>query len=328
MEKFKLGIIGTGWIADQMAKTIAGMDEVELYAVASRNIKTAQKFQAAHGVTKAYGSYEEMVQDDLVQLVYVATPHSHHYDNVMLCFDYKKPVLCEKAFTATAWQAEEIIERAHKENIFVTEAIWTRYMPLSKTINETIESGIIGTPKMISANLCYPNIDKPRMYLPELAGGALLDLGVYTLNFAAMIFGSDIEKTISTCMLTETGVDSQNNITLHYTDDRMAVLTSSNLVKSDRQGIISGEKGHIIVENINNPQSLTIVDNDYQVVKTIKCPKQITGYEYQVYASMEAIRAGKIECADMPHEETLRIMRQMDELRKEWNVLYPWDRNN
>lgn len=326
MEKFKLGIIGTGWIADQMAKTVNGMNEVELYAVASRNIETARKFQESHGVTKAYGSYEDLVKDEAVELVYIATPHSHHYENVMLCLDYKKPILCEKAFTATAWQAEEIIERAHKENVFITEAIWTRYMPLSKTINETIESGIIGMPKVITANLCYPNIERPRMYLPELAGGALLDLGVYTLNFAAMIFGTDIEKTVSSCMLTDTGVDSQNSIILHYSGKRMAVLTSSNYVKSDRQGIISGDKGHIIIENINNPQSMTIVDNDYQVIKTVKCPKQITGYEYQVYASMEAIREGKIECNDMPHEETIRIMRQMDELRKEWNVRYPWDK--
>ncbi len=326
MEKFKLGIIGTGWIADQMAKTVNVMKDVELYAVASRNIETAIKFQKLHGVTKAYGSYAELVKDDNVQLVYVATPHSHHYDNVMLCFDYRKPVLCEKAFTATAWQTEEIVERAHKENIFVTEAIWTRYMPLSKTICETVTSGIIGSPKLLTANLCYPNIEKPRMYLPELAGGALLDIGVYTLNFAAMVFGTDIERTVSSCMMTNTRVDSQNNITLHYSGERMAVLTSSNFVKSDRQGIISGEKGHIIVENINNPQSMTIVDNDYQVIKNVRCPKQITGYEYQVYASIEAIRSGKIECSDMPHEETIRIMRQMDELRKEWNVRYPWDK--
>lgn len=326
MTKFKLGILGTGWIADQMAKTVNGTADIELYAVASRKIETAEAFQKTHNATKAYGSYEELVSDPEVQLVYIATPHSHHYENVMLCLDHKKPVLCEKAFTATAWQAEEIIERAHRENIFVTEAIWTRYMPLSKTIKETVDSGIIGTPKMVSANLCYPNISKPRMYLPELAGGALLDLGVYVLNFAAMIFGTDIQSTTSSCMLTDTGVDSQNSIVLHYSGDRMAVLFSSNLVKSDRQGIISGDKGHIIVENINNPESMTIVDNDYQVIKKIPCPKKVTGYEYQVYSSIAAINAGKIECDEMPHAETLRIMHQMDELRKEWGVKYPWDK--
>jgi len=326
MNRFKIGIIGTGWIADKMAITINGMPEVELYAVASRNKETAEKFAVEHGVTKSYGSYLDLVEDPNVELVYIATPHSHHYENVMLCLDHRKPVLCEKAFTATAWQAEEIIAKAHKENVFITEAIWTRYMPLSKTIVETMKSGIIGTPKMIMANLCYPNIDRPRMYLPELAGGALLDLGVYCLNFVAMVFGSDILRTQSSCVLTETGVDSQNSITLHYSGDRLAVMTSSNLVKSDRQGIISGDHGHIIVENINNPQSMTIVDDDYNVVKTVRCPEQITGYEYQVYASIEAIKAGKIECPDMPHAETLRIMHQMDELRKEWGVKYPWDR--
>ena len=321
-----IGIIGTGWIADQMATTVKGMNEAVLYAVASRKQETADAFKQKYGFQKAYGSYEELVKDDDVNLVYIATPHSHHYENAMLCLEHRKPVLCEKAFTATAWQAEELIEKAHKENVFITEAIWTRYMPLSKTIVETANSGIIGTPKMLTANLCYPNIDKPRMYLPELAGGALLDLGVYTLNFAAMAFGTDIVKTESSCMLTPTGVDSQNSIILHYSDERMCVLTSSNLVKSDRQGIISGDKGHIIVENINNPDRMTIADNDYQVIKTVDCPKKITGYEYQVYASMEAIKAGKIECDDMPHEETIRIMRQMDELRKQWGVVYPWDK--
>ena len=326
MEKFKLGILGTGWIADKMAITVAGMPEVELYAVASRNKETAEKFAVEHGATKSFGSYEELVEDPEVELIYIATPHSHHYDNAMLCLSHHKPVLCEKAFTATAWQAEEVIAKAHEENVFITEAIWTRYMPLSKTIIETMNSGIIGTPKMVSANLCYPNIDRPRMYLPELAGGALLDLGVYCLNFAAMAFGSDIVKSVSSCVMTDTGVDSQNNINLHYTNDRFAVLTSSNLVKSDRRGLISGDHGHIIVDNINNPERMIVVDDDYQVIKTVECPKKITGYEYQVYASMEAIRAGKIECPDMPHAETLRIMHQMDDLRKEWGVKYPWDR--
>ena len=326
MEKIRVGIIGAGWIAHKMAQALAPLSDAKVLAIASRSEQKAREFADEYGIERAYGSYEELVSDPDVDLVYVATPHSHHYPHARLALEHDKPVLVEKAFTANAREAEELLRIAKERKVFITEAIWTRYMPLSKTIKETVDSGIIGTPKMISANLCYPNIDKPRMYLPELAGGALLDLGVYTLNFAAMIFGTDIEKTVSTAMMTDTGVDSQNNITLHYTNDRMAVLTSSNLVKSDRQGIISGDKGHIIVENINNPERMTIVDNDYQVIKVVDCPKKVTGYEYQVYASMEAIRAGKIECPDMPHEETIRIMRQMDELRKEWDVRYPWDR--
>ena len=160
----------------------------------------------------------------------------------------------------------------------------------------------------------------------HIAGGALLDLGVYTLDFAAMAFGTDIVRTTSSCILSDTGVDKQNSITLEYADGKMAVLCSSLTAKSDRQGIISGDKGFMIVENINNPQKVTIYDQDYQMTAVYECPKQITGYEYQVYASIEALENGWLESPYMPHQETLRIMQQMDELRKAWGVNYPSDK--
>lgn len=325
----KVGILGTGWIAERMAVTINGMApdrEIEAYAVASRTQEKASSFAKEWKIKTAYGSYEELVKDPQVDLVYIATPHSEHYDNALLCINAGKPVLCEKAFTACAWQAEEIFRLAHERKVFVTEAIWTRYMPFSQTIIDLVKSGIIGEPAMLTANLCYPNIDRPRMYLPELAGGALLDLGVYTLNFAAMIFGTDIQSTVSTAIITKTGVDASSSIILNYSGNRQAVLTSSNLAKSDRHGIISGSKGHIIVDNINNPNHLDVYGNDYQLLKSLDCPKQITGYEYQVYACKEALEKGLIESPYMPHEESVRIMRQMDELRLQWGVKYPWDK--
>lgn len=326
---FKVGILGTGWIAEKMAITINGMHtdrHIEAYAVASRSQEKADKFAKEWKFAKAYGSYEALVNDENVDLVYIATPHSEHYDNAMLCLNAGKPILVEKAFTACAWQAEEIIRVAHEKKIFVTEAIWTRYMPFSKTINDLALSGFIGEPKVLTANLCYPNIDLPRMYRPELAGGALLDLGVYTLNFAAMVFGTDIKSTVSSAIMTETGVDASSSIILNYSDGRQAILTSSNLVKSDRHGIISGSKGHIVVDNINNPNHFDVYTDDYKLVRSEDCPKQITGYEYQVYACKEAIEQGLIESPYMPHEETIRIMKQMDALRKEWGVKYPWDK--
>ncbi|MCQ2376072.1 MAG: Gfo/Idh/MocA family oxidoreductase [Salinivirgaceae bacterium] len=324
-KNFRIGIMGTGWIAEKMAITVAGLQDVELYAVASRSQERANEFAATWHFTKAYGSYEQLVNDPEVDLVYIGTPHSEHFDNMMLCLSAYKPILCEKAFTATARQAEQVINEAHKRNVFVSEAIWTRFMPLSHKIIELANSGIIGTPNQVSANLCYPNIERPRMYLPELAGGALLDLGVYCLNFAAMIFGSDIEETSSSAMMTKTGVDAANSITLKYSNNRMAVLWSSNLTKSAREGIISGENGHLIVENINNPQSVSIFNNDYQLVEKINCEPQITGYEYEVLASMEAIKNKQLVTPFMSHDETIRIMRQMDELRTAWGVVYPWD---
>lgn len=325
MDAVKIGIIGTGWIAEKMAITLMGMKGVEACAVASRQLQTARDFAGKWGVTRAYGSYEEMLADEQVELVYIATPHSHHYDHARMSLLHGKAVLCEKAFTANARQAEELLNLAKEKNLFITEAIWTRYMPLSQTINEIIASGIIGRPMTLSANLGYPIGNRERLRQPTLAGGALLDLGVYTLNFASMIFGTEVENITSTCIKTDTGVDAQNSIILTFKDEKIAVLHSTMLSMTDRQGIISGEKGHVIVENINNPQRITVVTEDYQTIAVYNCPPQITGYEYQVYASVEALKNGWLESPFMPHAETLRIMRLMDGLRKEWGVRYPSD---
>ena len=321
----RIGIIGCGWIAEKMAITLQGMEKVEAYAIASRDLNKAETFAQKWNFTRAYGSYEEMLDDELVDLVYIATPHSHHYAHTRLSLLKGKPVLCEKAFTANAKEADELLRLAKEKNLFLTEAIWTRYMPLSQTICELVNNGAIGKPQLLTANLCYPNYHKERMHKPELAGGALLDLGVYTLNFAAMVFGTDIIRTTSACIKSDTGVDAQNSITLEYADGKMAILCSSQMVKSDRQGIISGDKGFMIVDNINNPQKVSVYDSDYQLTDVYNCPPQITGYEYQVYASIEALENGWLESPFMPHQETLRIMKQMDELRKEWGVIYPSD---
>ena len=321
----RIGIIGCGWIAEKMAITLQGMEKVEAYAIASRDLNKAETFAQKWNFTRAYGSYEEMLDDELVDLVYIATPHSHHYAHTRLSLLKGKPVLCEKAFTANAKEAEELLQLAKEKNLFLTEAIWTRYMPLSQTICGLVDNGAIGRPQLLTANLCYPNYHKERMHKPELAGGALLDLGVYTLNFAAMVFGTDIIRTTSACIKTDTGVDAQNSITLEYADGKLAILCSSQMAKSDRQGIISGDKGFMIVDNINNPQKVSVYDSDYQLTAVYNCPPQITGYEYQVYASIEALENGWLESPFMPHQETLRIMRQMDELRKEWGVIYPSD---
>lgn len=162
--------------------------------------------------------------------------------------------------------------------------------------------------------------------MPELAGGALLDLGVYPINFALMAFGTDIKEIVSSCVKIDTGMDAQESITLVYNDGRMAVLHSTMLAKTDRQGIISGTKGHLIVENCNNPQQIKVVDQDYQLIAQYDAPRQITGYEYQVYACIEALNNGWIESPYMPHAETLWVMTLMDNLRKEWGVKYPWDK--
>lgn len=321
----KIGIIGTGKIAGIMARTIKKMKNVKCYAVASRDLSRAQAFAKEFNVKKAYGSYEEMVKDSKIDLVYIATPHSEHYDNMRLCIDNGKNVLCEKAFTANAKQAEEIFSLAKEKNVFVTEAMWTRYMPMLTTIRGIISSGIIGTPSVLNCNLGYYVAEKERMVNPQLAGGALLDLGVYTLNLAAMLFGNDVVKICSSCTMTPSGVDASDSITLLYRDGRMAVLNCTMLGISDRRGVIYGTNGYIEIENINNFESVSVYDKDHKLIKTEKAPKQITGYEYEVMSSLEAIDRNATECWEIPHAETLRIMHVMDDLRKEWGVVYPFE---
>lgn len=317
--------MGTGKMAGVMAGTIKKMKGVKCHGVASRSEERAQEFAKEYGIKVAYTSYEEMMLDSKIDLVYIATPHSEHYANMKLCIENGRNVLCEKAFTANAVQAEEILTLARERGVFVAEAIWVRYMPMLTTIKGILNSGIIGEPTMLTASLGYPIASKQRLTDPALAGGALLDLGVYTLNFAAMMFGKEIEKTDSSCILTSTGVDASESITITYRDGKMAVLGCTMDGLSDRRGVIYGSKGYIAIENINNFESVTVYDASYKAVKSVKAPKQITGYEYEVYSCMEAIEKGEKECWEMPHDETLRIMKQMDDLRAQWGVVYPFE---
>lgn len=325
MKKKYIGIIGAGNIAGMMAKTLKGMKHVSCYAIASRDKERAEAFAKKYGLKKAYGSYEELLQDKKVDLVYVSTPHSHHFEHAKLCIDYGKPVLCEKAFCANAAQTKELLDYAKEKGVFITEAIWTRYMPFGKRIREVLDSGIIGEPKFLSANLSYTISDVPRLQEPELAGGSLLDLGVYTLHFAAMMFGKDVKAISSVCTYTESGMDEQDSITLIFEDGKMAVLNCSMLPVGDKKGIIQGTKGYMVVENINNFESLAVYDANYKKVAFYKRPKQITGYEYEVEASLEAIEKGWLEYPDIPHAETLRIMEQMDKIRASLGVRYPFE---
>jgi predicted dehydrogenase len=177
----------------------------------------------------------------------------------------------------------------------------------------------------MTANLCYPVSSRERCIQPELAGGALLDVGVYCLNFALMHFGDDIERMVSTVRMAHTGVDAQESITLCYRDGRMAVLTASIISRADSNGIFYGDKGYILVENINNPQSISVYNLHNQLVEKIPVPAQITGYEYQIREAMARIRAGEIESISMPLHESIAVMERMDALRKDWGFKYPME---
>lgn len=319
----KIGILGAGSIAETLADTMNKMPEVDCYGVASRNLEKAKMFAKKHGFQHAFGSYEDMLADEKVELVYIATPHSHHYRHMKMCLDARKHILCEKSFTVNEKQAAKIFQIAKEKKLLVTEAIWTRYMPSRKMINDLLDEKIIGSVKKLTANLSYPLCDKERIIKPELAGGALLDVGIYPLNFSYMHFGDHVTKIQSAVQMTDEGVDGENAMILLYDDGRMAVLNSGIHGKSDSQGVFYGSSGYMVVENINNPESINIFDIDRNLIREIKVPDQISGYEYEITETISCIKEGKLECPSMPHDETLKMMRVMDELRSVWNLRYP-----
>lgn len=323
---FNVGIIGAGGIAGVMAETLKKMSGVKCYAISSRSLEKAQEFGEKYNVKKCYGSYEEMLMDKKVDLVYIATPHSEHYEHTKLCIQYKKPILCEKAFMANAEQAKEICAMAEQEQVFLTEAIWTRYMPMLAIIKEVLASDVIGDVKMVTGNLAYKIDHVERMVNPTLAGGALLDLGVYIINWASMILGADIEKVESSMQKTDTGVDRQESITIQYENGAMAVLNCSMSGWSDRMGCIYGTKGYAIVENINNFESMRVYNDKHEEIADYKRPKQISGYEYEVEACIRALNEGWLQCPEMPHNESIRIMEVMDGLRNTWGIHFPFEK--
>lgn len=319
----KFGIIATGPMAQVFVDTLSKIKNAELYAVASRTLQKAETFKDKNGFTKAYGSYLQLVEDENVEIVYIATPHSEHYENMKMCIEHHKPVLCEKAFTLNSKQAIEIKVLAKNNKVFVAEALWPRYMPSRKIINDVIDSKIIGEPKILTANLSYVIYKNPRIVDINLAGGALLDVGVYGLNFALMHFGSDIKRIDTSCRFTDTGVDGQESITLHYNDGKMAVLTHGIYSRSDRKGIIYGDLGYIVIENINNPQSVNVYDTNDKLIKHVDIPNQISGYEYEIEECIDCVSKGKLESNSISLDDSIELMKIMDDIRKKWNLVYP-----
>ena len=324
-KNMRVGIIGAGRIATKAAITLCHLTNVEAYAIASRTLAKAQEFAAKWNIAKAYGSYSELIADPDVDLVYVATPHSHHFGVTREAILAGKSCLVEKAFMANHREAEEIVTLAREKRVFLAEAIWTRYQPAVKIVRKLISDGRIGEPRLVTATLGYSMGEKPRIMQPDLCGGALLDLGVYALNFVRMFFDSRILNIESQCVKSKTGMDLTNSISLVLEDGILANLQSSAACVGDNIGVIAGTEGNIIIDNINNPQRIRLNGRDRVFVEEIEVPRQITGYEYQFLECREAIADNLLEPYSMPLNETLYIMQLMDGLRRKWGVRYPMD---
>ena len=304
MAQINVAILGAGRIAQSMAETLVKMaaddryrDLVAPYAVAARDGERAAAFAAKYGFPVSYGSYEELVADPNVNLVYIATPHNFH-----------------------AEQASD------ETGMLCTEAIWTRYMPSRGMIDDIIASGVIGEVQAIDANLCYPTTAKARITDPALAGGALLDVGVYPINFIDMIMhNAPIARVESSMQPYETGVDAHNSMTFYYQNGVMATAQSSILCHSDRMGAVWGTEGYLTCQNINNVEAIDVFDGSHAVTAHYDVPEQLTGYEYEVASAAQAVLDERTECAEMPHADTMRIMKLMDSLRADWELTYPFE---
>ena len=316
-------ILGTGKIAEKMAETMKSARKVKCYAVGSRNLDRAVEFAKKNGFKRAYGSYEDLLADRKVDLVYVATPHSEHFANAMAALEAGKNVLVEKPICINEKQAKKLIATADAKHLFLGEAMWTRFLPFANRIREVLSSGVIGDPVSLTADVGWNIRAVPRMTDPELAGGTLLDTGIYALNFASMFFGEDIYKINSVCSYTDRRLDEQDSITLIYRDGRVATLSASMVGCGPRQGVFTGTKGYAVVDDIVNFKSLAVYDAYGKRLAIYRRPRQKNGYEYELAAAVRAIREGRTEFDLMPHRQSLSEMHMMDFIRGQMGVVYP-----
>jgi len=318
--EMNVGIIGAGHIAEKAATTLAAMGDMKCLAIGSRSLEKAQAFAARFDIERAYGSYEELLKDPDIGLVYIATPHSCHFAHARDAILAGKPCLVEKSFMLNATEAAAIVALAREKGVFVGEAIWPRYMPSCEIGRELIASGVIGEPKMVSATLAYNVSDKERILRPELGGGALLDLGVYLLTFVRMYFDAPIERFNTTCIKSPSGVDATEDITMILADGTLASLQASAWCQGGNEAVIAGTTGYLVFDDLIHPTRISICRKRHVVERVVEMPPQITGFEYQFRACRDAIAAGALEPAQMPHGEILYVMHLMDRLRAEWGM--------
>lgn len=335
----KFAILGCGHIATKMAAAVKCLekrgDGVEAYAVASRTQAKADDFAQQYGFQKAYGSYRELVEDPDVDLIYIATPHSQHYESALLCIDAGKNVLVEKAFCANALQASEVIALAEERGVFLCEAMWTRFLPAVKIVKDWIAAGRIGKVESVEADFSMALSHIERLHDPALAGGALLDLGIYSLTFADLFLGdpqiggegNTVVKTESKSVLFETGVDATDWINLTYKNGQRAYLKTSMVAPTHNEGVIHGTAGFIRVQNLNDMVELQVFDKAGTLCETLTPPRLSNCYEYEVLGCKDALEKGLKECPQMPHAKTMQFMEWMDSLRASWGVVYPFEKS-
>ncbi len=324
-EKIRWGILSTGNIAHTFAKGLAALRDAELVAVGSRSKESADAFGEEFDVPHRHATYEELAADPDVDAIYVATPHPFHCENTLLCLNHGKAVLCEKPFAMNAKEARKMISKAKSKGLFLMEAMWTRFLPVHGRLREIISEGTLGDPRLVRANFCFRADFNPesRLFAPELGGGGLLDIGVYTIAFASMIFRQKPSRIASMADLGRTGVDEQASMILGYGPDQMASLTCATRTSTPHDAWVFGTKGYARVHHPFWHATELTLHIDGKAESQVSCPYNGNGYNCEAAEVNRCLRAGKLESSTMPLDETVQIMETMDEIRSQWGLTYP-----
>ena len=326
MKDFNWGIIGTGGIARAFATDLSLLDNHIVAAIGSRNLGTAQSFASNFYGAVAYGSYEELINDPRIDAIYVATPHPMHKENVIAALNAGKPVLCEKPFAVSAQEANEMVNAAKANNVALMEAMWARFLPHYAKIREIVASGVLGQITTVYADhgqrLADQNI--PRLVEPALAGGALLDLGIYPVSFAHMVLGAP-ESITAQGVLTPKGVDAQTSIILNYAGGEQAVLNTTMIVQTPCTAVIAGLNGFLEVDRtFYNPTSMRVTLYDGTVTHY---PNTYTGHglREQALEFERVVRSGAKESPILTWADTVAIMQILDTVRSQIGLKYPFE---
>jgi predicted dehydrogenase len=317
------GILGAGHIAGAFADAVRAHTRAQLVAVGSRDRDRSERFATAHGIPTTHLGYRDLVEDPQVDAVYVATPHSEHREHALLAIAAGKHVLVEKAFTRNAGEAEEVFAAARAAGVFVMEAMWTRFLPHVAALHQVLEAGEVGEVVTLAADhgQHFPFDPASRLYDPALAGGALLDLGVYPVSFAHDLLGvPDAVHAVGT--LTQTGVDGQISMILSYGERTQAVLSTTLWSKTPTTATISGTEGVITVEgSFYAPTSFQVRRRDGRSW-TFQQPGSM-GLQYEAAEVARRVAAGDTESPRLTWADTLAVLRTMDEVRAQVGVVYP-----
>jgi Predicted dehydrogenases and related proteins len=322
------GIIGLGTIAEKFAKTVSAMDSKKniLAAAASRDMNKAADFAKRYGIDTYFDSYEKLFESGSVDAVYISTPNNLHFENCMAALTAGKHVLCEKPFATDANKAEELYKFAEEKGLFIMEALWTFHLPLLKKTAEMLKGGIIGDVEYIRADYGFiaEGARRERKFRSGLGGGALLDVGIYNIGFAKMMYGRDPVDINTSCILNEYGTDSFGNMLAKYSDTEFASLTSSIGLKMNTEGVIYGTKGRIYFPDHQKAEYMRVLLNDGTETE-YKSPFELTGFEYQIDECLRCIEQGMSESPYYTHEQSIQVMQTLDMTREKWNMRFSFE---